>query len=548
MRSRLAVLLVADVVDYSRLMSDDEHRAIGAIRELKDTYLEPAVVERDGEILKRMGDGWIVAFSSITKAMQGAMAVQEGLVAHPLIKLRIGLHIGEIVEDETDFYGAGVNLAQRLQTEAPPGGIMISQDLHRQLTGDLAKAFTDAGSFKLKNITSPVTGFQWRPSARTAAPNEAGDLPTISVERFTYAPENRETEAATEDLRDQLIHSLSRRTGVRVLDEAQGGGRAVYILRGRLRLSSGRGRMTLSLIVRDSGETKWSRSYDGDAGDIFAFCDELIEKSVAGLRIQINAFDNDRIAALPDDRLSLSELRSRAAASFYKCTVESWTFARDLLDRAVRLNADDPTALAMRALAETFLATAHFQPLPAWRIEALANDLDRAVELAPRSDFVFSSRSFFRSNLHRDAPGALQDADRALSLNASYHIAYDARAEAHMLADRMDAAIVDLQKAVALGESDPLLPFRLFLLAIAYHLVGRSSEALETLDHALQLRSGQRRYHCLKAFICRATGRAGDAAEAERRAAQLPNEPSIVAPMPPLPERYGELVSALVPE
>lgn len=546
MPSRLAVLLVADVVEYSRLMSEDEHRAIGAIRELKETYLEPAVIERDGEILKRMGDGWIIAFSSITRAMQGAMAVQEGLAAHPLIKLRMGLHLGEIVEDETDFYGAGVNLAQRLQTEAPPGGIMISQDLHRQLTGDLAKAFTDAGSFKLKNIALPVTGFQWRPQVRKAAPIQPGDLPTIAVEPFTYAPESPETEAATEDLRDQLVHHLSRRTGVRVLDEASGGAnRSVYILRGRLRLSAARGRLTLSLIVRDSGETQWTRSHDGDVSDIFAFCDDLIEKSVAALRIQINAFDNDRIADLPDDRLSLSELRSRAAAGFYKCTVESWTYARDLLDRAVRLNPDDPTALAMRAVAETFLAAAHCRPVPCERIEALADDLDRAVERAPRSDFVFTSRAFFRSRLRRDAPGALRDAERALSLNASYHIAYDARAEAHMLAGRMDAAIRDLEKSVALAESDPLLPFRLFLLAIACHLAGRGEKALETLDHALQLRAGERRYHGLKAIVCRALGQAGQAAEADDRAARLPNLPSIVAPLPALPEVHAELVSRL---
>ena len=232
MPSRLAVLLVADVVDYSRLMSEDEGKAIDAVRSLRDTCLEPAVSEHDGEILKRMGDGWIVAFSSITKAMRGSMAIQEALAADPLIKLRMGLHLGEIVEDGTDFYGAGVNLAQRLQTEAPPGGIMISQDLHRQLTGDLARAFTDAGSFRLKNIALPVTGYQWRPQAAAAPQAKAGELPTVAVEPFTYAPETPETRATTEDLRDQLIHYLARRTGVRVLDDAGSDNRSVYILAG----------------------------------------------------------------------------------------------------------------------------------------------------------------------------------------------------------------------------------------------------------------------------------------------------------------------------
>ena len=275
MRSRLAVLIFADLVGYSRLMSDDEALAIGAIRELKEKHLEPRVIANGGEILKRMGDGWIIAFSSVTATMQAAMEVQRNLASHAVIKLRMGIHIGEIIEDDTDFYGAGVNLAQRLQTEAPPGGIMISQDLHRQLTGEVAKVFTDAGSFRLKNIALPVNGFQWRPQLERA---DAGSVPTIAIEPFACAPDNAETEAAVADLRDQLILRLSRRTGIRVLDEASSNAnKSVYALRGRLRISDNRGRMNLSLVVRENGNMVWSQSYEGNTSDIFGFCDDLIE-------------------------------------------------------------------------------------------------------------------------------------------------------------------------------------------------------------------------------------------------------------------------------
>ena len=545
MPSRLAVLIVADLVDYSRIMSEDEALAIGVIRELKDKHLEPKIVQQGGEILKRMGDGWIFAFSSVIAAMQGAMPVQTNLAAHPVIKLRMGMHIGEIVEDDTDFYGAGVNLAQRLQTEAPPGGIMISQDLYRQLTGDLSKAFTDAGSFKLKNIALPVTGFQWRPQFSQAHP---GEVPTIAIEPFACAPENGETEAATADLRDQLILRLSKRSGIRVLDEASGsGGQSVYVMRGRLRISGNRGRMTLALVVRENSNTIWTQSYDGDTSDIFAFCDSVIEKSVADLRIQINAFDNDRIAHLPDDQLSISELRSRAASSFYKCTMESWQYSRQLLDRAVRLNPADPMALAMRAQAIILLTAARFETLDAQQVADLEGDLNRAVELAPRSDFIFSARSFFRTFIMRDASGAVKDADRALSLNSSYHIAYDSRANAHMLAGNMENAIGDLEKAVSLSETDPLLPYRLFLLSIAYHLAGQPEQALVTIERAIQLRSSLRSYHVLKAVICASSGRSAEAENAEARASQLPREPDILAPCPPLPKQYADLIGKLSP-
>ncbi len=175
MPSRLAVLMVVDVVDYTRLMAEDETSAINAIQFLKDIYLEPKALEKGGEILKRMGDGWVIAFTSVPATVQCAIEVQNGLVGHPVIKLRIGAHIGEIVEDGTDFYGSGVNLAARLQTEAPPGGLMVSGDFHRQLTGELAHAFHDAGAFKLKNIAQPVSAFRWRPqetngTARSDAP------------------------------------------------------------------------------------------------------------------------------------------------------------------------------------------------------------------------------------------------------------------------------------------------------------------------------------------------------------------------------------------
>ncbi len=547
MPSRLAVLIVADLVDYSRLMGEDEAMTIGAIRELKDTHLEPKMIADGGEILKRMGDGWIIAFPSVTAALQSAMDVQTALAPHPIIKLRMGVHMGEIVEDEDDFYGAAVNLAQRLQTESPPGGVMISQDLHRQLTGDMAKAFSDAGSFKLKNIALPVNGFQWRPQPGPSS--NAGEVPTICVEPISFAPADEDVAAAAADLRDQLIFRLSKRTGVRVLDEASSNAnQSVYVLRARLRISGERGRLNIALVVRESGETVWNQSYDGDPTDIFAFTDDLIDKSIAGLRIQINAFDDNRIANLPDDQLSLSELRSRAAASFYQCSLESWERAHAILERALRLNPDDPMALSMRAMATIFVTSARFDPMAESQVERLAADLNQAVELSPRSDYVFSARAFFKVLSIRDPSGAIPDADRALSLNPSYHLAYNARGLAKLLAGDTTGAIADLEKAISLGESDPLLPIWLFSLSIAQHIAGRDRDAIEMIERAIQLRPNQWNYYVLLAICRRSLGDEAGASEAEVQASQLPREPSIFALLPALPEEYGDLVAQVSPQ
>ena len=207
MHSRIATLMVADMVGYSLLMDRDSARAIGAVRELREKHLEPTVLKHGGEILKRMGDGWIFAFGSADDQARCALEVQSALAGHELIKLRIGAHVGEILEDEHDFYGAGVNLAQRLQTESPPGGIMISQDLHTRLAEKLKQHFRDAGSFQLKNIAQPVNGFQWRPSVCIETGGEmrriTGDVPTVAVEPFEYSPDETEPRAVAADLRDQ---------------------------------------------------------------------------------------------------------------------------------------------------------------------------------------------------------------------------------------------------------------------------------------------------------------------------------------------------------
>lgn len=382
MPSRLAVLMVVDVVDYSHLMAEDESSAIRTIQSLKQTYLEPNALEKGGEILKRMGDGWIIAFSSVPATVNCATGVQTRLAGHPVIKLRIGAHIGEIVQDDTDFYGAGVNLAARLQTEAPPGGLMVSEDFHRQLSGDMAKLFDDAGTFKLKNIALPVNAYQWRPQHNDKA--RTSDVPTIAVEPFEYAPDDMDTRAAAADLHDQLILRLSRRTGIRVLDEGTGQAtESVYLLRGCLRIAGGRGRLNITLLLRDTAQTVLSQTYEGETSDIFAFCDKLIDQADIDLRLQINAFDGDRIANLPDEQLSISELRSRAASQFYLTTMESWEKFVELTERALRLNPSDPMANAMRAEGTVTLAAAKYEDINLEQRKAIEEGFNLAVEQSP---------------------------------------------------------------------------------------------------------------------------------------------------------------------
>ena len=137
MHSQLAVLMFADIVGYSAMMEADQDQTIDAVRSLRLEMLEPAVGAHAGRVLKRLGDGWIISFTSVSACVDCAMSLQAKLQTETELKLRIGAHIGEIVSDGEDFYGSGLNIAQRIEAEAPPGGLMVSEDLFRQLSGPL---------------------------------------------------------------------------------------------------------------------------------------------------------------------------------------------------------------------------------------------------------------------------------------------------------------------------------------------------------------------------------------------------------------------------
>lgn len=532
MKSRLAVLIVADLVDYTRLMEEDQAKAISVIRLLKSEHLEPVIEAGGGEILKRMGDGWIIAFASIGPAIDAVIDVQTRLASEPGIRLRIGVHMGEIVEDEDDFYGSGVNLAQRIQTEAPPGGVMISEDLHRQLSGPHLDAFVDAGSFSLKNIARPVNLWQWRPQ-REGYGKGGDEVPAITVSPFAPMPEDAETRATANDLRDQLLTRLTRRTGIRVLDEGSGGADAiVYRLNGRLRLAGQRGRLSLTL---QGGEGQvWNQVYEGDTSDVFAFCDNLVERADADLRYRFNAYDGERLANLPDADLSVSELRSRAAQAFYQTTVESNERARELMERALRLNPDDPMALAMHVEAVQCLATARHESIPASELSRLNDDIDRAVEMLPNSDFVFYVRAGLRVFSEGNGARGLEDARRSLHLSPAYAFAHEATGFASMRLGDFSTAEEHLTRIVERGEGDPFTPRRMFFLAACRLATGNADGAAETIRAAIQINP---RVHAFHHLLAEASG---------QTAANLPPAgPSVLAPRAPLPDEFADLTKRL---
>ena len=166
---RLSAIMVADIVGYSRLMGADQDATLVALRQLRPELFDPVVSRHRGNVVKRMGDGWIVEFASISDAVACGIAIQNGLDDHSMIRLRIGIHSGEVVFEADDFFGEGVNIAARLEGLANPGQILISDTAQNSLDGKTKAQFGDVGERQLKNISRPIAVWRW-PATATELP------------------------------------------------------------------------------------------------------------------------------------------------------------------------------------------------------------------------------------------------------------------------------------------------------------------------------------------------------------------------------------------
>jgi len=270
------------VVGYSRLMGEDEARALAAIKRLRDDVFEPEVFRWRGVVAKRLGDGWLVEFASVVDAVGCAVAVQE-VMASEIVDLRIGVHIGDIVHADGDIYGDGVNIAARLEAAGAPGHVLISDDARRQITGSVDAVFHDNGPVELKNIAEAVRVWSW-PEALpqlAAAPERLGRKSAVFVANFEAR--SGEAEEMAEAVRDDLATMFSRQTALTLVsEEAQ----ADYVVSGAIRAAGARWRITAQLTERAGGKRVWSERYDEAGEDIFDIQDRCGFEIASAVRIE----------------------------------------------------------------------------------------------------------------------------------------------------------------------------------------------------------------------------------------------------------------------
>ncbi len=312
MQRRLAAILAADIVGYSRLMGADEQKTLSELQDMRSSIIAPVSAVHDGKVVKFMGDGWLIEFDSAVNAVNCAMNIQDKLVDHPSFRLRMGIHAGDVIHQNDDVFGDAVNVAARLEARATPSGILISDAAYASLDGTLTPSFDDGGEIELKNIVRPVRVWSRVLNATsTSAPTPAPAISQAGIPRLTLTPVAcSDTRPELQELADGLTGDLDTYLGTLQWIEAGATGQqstiSAYNLRATLRTRQDRLRLEARL-TNPEGQQIWAEKFDGDLGDSFDWQDETVEKitsQIVGLLLEI---EMHRLSAIPDDELTAEQ-------------------------------------------------------------------------------------------------------------------------------------------------------------------------------------------------------------------------------------------------
>jgi adenylate cyclase len=504
--------MVIDVVGYSRLMGADESGTHLRLKTHRSERIEPAIRRRRGRLIKLTGDGAMIEFASAVDALSAAIEVQQAMAdanrdqpADTAIVFRIGLDLGDLIVDDNELYGDGVNIAVRLEAVAPAGGIVISVSMHDAVAGRLEANFEDLGSLVLKNIDRPAGAFrvEWSaadwsgeagngasPSVAAAltAPPALPDKPSIAILPFTNMSADPEQEYFTDGITEDIITEMSRFHEIFVIARNSTftyKGRSVdvrlvatelgvrYVLEGSIRKAADRVRVTGQLIDALSGSHIWAERYDRVLKDIFAVQEELTRSIVRAIAPHILDAETEKIHRRRPEDLNAYEIAVRANAKAWDAWFKSDSGLRDaaIADAAAALAIDPRSTTALGTL-----AFAHWQHLAfatavdraaAWREGMRAADL--AIEIDRSFSFAHSTKGLLLAfSADRDRiDEALACAQLSYELNPHSMAALTSLSFIEIVSGEPESAIEHLLEALRLSPRDPQRPSVLLNLAMA---------------------------------------------------------------------------------
>ncbi|MEH2560555.1 adenylate/guanylate cyclase domain-containing protein [Bradyrhizobium sp. AZCC 2289] len=516
---RLAAVLAADVAGYSRLMGANEEDTLARLKAVRKILVDPAITSHRGRIVKTTGDGMLVEFASAVDAVRSAIEVQRSMAEQNAavpqdqrIEFRIGIHVGDIIFDDNDIFGDGVNIAARLEGIAEHGGVCISDDTYRQIRGKVDIACDDLGPQNLKNIADPMRAWRVRLTNQASSTAQCGsgiaapavlalpDKPSIAVLPFQNMSGDPEQEYFADGMVEDIITALSRFNSLFVIARNSSftyKGKAVdikrvgrelgvrYVLEGSVRKAGGRVRITGQLIDASSGAHLWADRIDGELTDVFELQDRITASVVSSIAPKIELAEIERVRQNPtnvpdsyDSYLQGMALASRGQGAE----------ARRLFKRAIEQDPRYAAAYAMAAYTYLVDQAQHGAIAdPGMRADAVAL-ANAALKLANQDAFVLarSAQALTYLGLEYDRGASL--VEQAIALNPNLSVAWLARCWVSVMRADAERGIESFEKVMRLSPLDPLKPFFVAGVAHCHWFQGRFEEGRELAREAIQIR------------------------------------------------------------
>jgi len=540
MERRLAAIVCADVAGYSRMMGADEEGTHATFKAHRSA-IYPVILNHGGRLVKNTGDGFLLEYPSVVGALQSSIDIQtlmaernSQLPSDRLMQFRLGVHMGDVMADEDEVFGDGVNIAVRLESVATPGGVAVSGKAYQEASKHIHVPLIDAGTRRFKNIEDAISVWTWDPCASESRDRELhnkSNLPAqyrtaiVGVLPFVNLSDRTEeyfSDGLTEDLIDALSlqsffrvlsrnatfsfkgKDLSTRLIAREID-------ATYLIQGSVRRAGNKIRVTAQLIAPESGEQIWAGRYDSDIGDLFAMQDELTTNLSAAIAPEIFRAEASAPARPSADPTAWDRFL-KGLSRYYRHTKTDFEASIDLFRQATVL---DPTL----SIARAYLATIMVQGIQYGWIRSTKELWTEAMSLAessvqldPRSSFAFGLLSYMHA-MEGNHDAAMGAAKRAVSLNPYDMGARGILGLCHFAIGEHEQAIELFSTAVQRGNSDPRYKWTA-LLAFAHYLLRQYDAALSWTREAMYLNPNHLQVLSVRAATLAQMGQAEEAAKA----------------------------------
>ena len=545
---RLATVVMADVVGYSRQMERDEARTIQRLRSMRQEVVEPQTRLFRGRIVDTAGDGWLAEFSSVTDAVQSSLAIQDamwarnaGLPRDDRFEIRIGINLGEVVCEGASIFGNGVNVAARLEALAEPGGICISGAVHDQLHGLPDVSCDDLGEQKVKNIVRPVHCYAIRvePHRRIkglAGSRRAAPTASIAVLPFANLSSDPDQDYFADGMVEDITTALSRFRQLFVIARNSTfvyKGRAVdvrqvgrelgvrYALEGSVRRVGERVRLTAQLIDASTGGHLWAENFDGDMADLFGVQDRITERGVGAIEPRIRRAEIDRARRQRTENMEAYDHFLRGLPHVYAMRPDDNAQALELFVEAMHLDPHFMTAAAYAAWCFEQRVGRQWSAAP----EVDADEATRLARMVLSSDTedenAIAIAGFVLLRLGRDYDTALHALQRATMLNPNNAFVAMNAGWGQVFAGDLEQGMTLLERARELSPSDPTAFYVLTGLAMAHALQGRFEEASALANASVAIYGDWDATWCVQVFVNARMGRVEATGAAREKLLQL---------------------------